>query len=362
MSAGAPTTSPVPFVSLAHGRYVLGEQIGEGGMARVFSARDTKLDRPVAVKIYRAPTTDEIEAVRQEREIAVLASMSHPHVIAVLDAGWVERGSTRYRFVVMELARGTNLADRIEVRRGKTPRVRESLVVAAHIASALAFVHERGVVHRDIKPENIVVSDSTAPSRPLIAKLIDFGVAQSAGEKSVTQTSRIMGTAAYIAPEQVSGTGAVAASDVYALGLVLLETLTGVREFRGTLLESALARLSRDPEVPTTLPADVREIIIAMTARDAADRPSAREIAPRLRAAAAAIRGRHVALGASAEVTADASARASEGGVELAPSRELGAGSDPDSTKPEKADAIVRTSSSWSERLQPWRRTLRQVV
>jgi serine/threonine protein kinase len=217
------------------------------------------------------------------------------------------------------------------------------------------------VVHRDIKPENIVVSDSTAPSRPLIAKLIDFGVAQSAGEKSVTQTSRIMGTAAYIAPEQVSGTGAVAASDVYALGLVLLETLTGTREFRGTLLESALARLSRDPDVPTTLPADVREIIIAMTARDAADRPTAREIAPRLRAAAAAIRGRHVALGASADVTAAASADASDG-VELAPSRELGAASDPESTKPEKTDAIVRTSSSWTERLQPWRRTLRQVV
>jgi serine/threonine protein kinase len=178
----------------------------------------------------------------------------------------------------MQLIEGDTLAD--ELRRGPIGPERAARYGAA-LADALAYVHAQGFVHRDVKPANVLIA---ADGR---VHLADFGIARLVDSAHVTRTGDVLGTPAFFAPEQVSGEPVGPAADVYALGLMLLECLTGQRAFEGTAMEVAMARMHRDPEIPASLPVSWRDLLRAMTAREAADRISADAAAEQLRHVAA---------------------------------------------------------------------------
>jgi serine/threonine protein kinase len=248
--------------SLGGGRYELGAVLGTGGMARVHRATDTVLGRGVAVKIFRDDLDDE-SAARARTEMQTLASLHHPGLVAVHDAGTSDE---THPYLVMELVEGPTLAACCADGTLTPERVAE---IGADVASALDYVHGRGVVHRDVKPANILLSHAGA------AKLADFGIARIVDGVRHTSTGLTIGTAPYLAPEQVTGQHVGPPADVYALGLVLLECLTGRREYTGGPVETAMARLHRQPAVPETVPEPLRALLLRMTAREPADRPTA---------------------------------------------------------------------------------------
>ncbi|MBO0890802.1 MAG: serine/threonine protein kinase, partial [Acidothermales bacterium] len=229
-------------------RYVLEELIGRGGMADVYRARDRHLDRTVAVKVFR-PGGEPEGARRLVAEARLLAPLDHPGVVALSDGGVDE-----YRpFLVMPLVTGGTLADRLVS--GPLP-VPEVTRLGRGLAGALAYLHGHGIVHRDVKPSNVLLDED---GRPLLG---DFDVSRFVGSTRLTSTGEIIGTAAYLAPEQVRGLGAGPAADVYALGLMLLECLTGHPVYAGTdQISIATARLLREPDVPGELPAELRAVL-----------------------------------------------------------------------------------------------------
>jgi serine/threonine protein kinase len=250
-----------PSRELLAGRYRLDKLIGTGGMGDVHRAWDTRLSRFVAVKLFRS-TLDPTAARRFDSEVQTLAGLSHPALVSVYDAGTSE--STP--FVVLQLVEGRTLHDRI----GDPPLTPEQVrELGARLANALAYVHAHDVVHRDIKPSNILLDTAEK------AYLADFGLARLTGATRLTSTGELMGTAAYLAPEQVRGKHLGHPVDVYALGLVLLECLTGYREYEGSEVESAVARLHRQPDIPRTLPADLVRLLTRMTALSPRSRPTA---------------------------------------------------------------------------------------
>lgn len=268
------------------GRYELGPLLGRGGMADVFRAEDRTLRRPVAVKVLRETAGDESDRARFVGEARTLAGLSHSGLVTVLDAGFGVTApggadavsADAHPFLVMELVDGRTLGQVVQDWDGALP-LADVGSVGAQVAEALAYVHRNGLVHRDVKPGNILLGPRQR------VRLADFGVARlvedSAGH---TRTGHVIGTAAYLAPEQVTGDDVSGATDVYSLGLVLLEALTGRREFPGAATEAAAARLHRDPDVPDSLPAEWRELVARMVARDPSARPAADEVAERLRA------------------------------------------------------------------------------
>ena len=250
-------------------RYVLGSLLGSGGMADVHRATDTTLERSVAVKVLRDVAGDESARHRFVAEARTLAGLSHRNLVTVLDAGIGEDDDRP--FLVMELVEGRSLADALEDG-PLTPE--DAAAVGAQVAAALAYAHGRGVVHRDVKPGNVLLGGDGR------VKLADFGIARLLGDTARhTRTGTAIGTAAYLAPEQVRGEDVTGAADTYALGLVLLEALTGRRAFPGSPTEAALARLQRDPEVPAGLPGGWAPLLTAMTAADPTDRVDVAEAA-----------------------------------------------------------------------------------
>jgi serine/threonine protein kinase len=255
---------------LLDGRYLLDSRIGSGGMGVVYRARDETLGRTVAVKIFRDSAA---EAARTTSETRLLASLNHSSLVTLFDA---RIGETEPNYLVMEHVEGPTLRDRI-AEGPLTPE--EAAVMARDLAEALHVVHGAGVVHRDIKPSNILLRRSHVPGERYRAKLADFGIAYLIDSTRLTTPGTLIGTAAYLSPEQVRGAEPAPASDVYALGLVLVEALTGQRAFPQTgTHEAALARLTRDPEIPGSFGYAWRSLLTAMTARDPADRPSALEV------------------------------------------------------------------------------------
>ena len=256
------------------GRYELGSTLGVGGMAQVFRAHDQLLDRDVALKLFdTAANRDGPDRIRAE--MRTLAGLSHPALVAVYDAGTdVPPSGSPRAFLVMALVEGRSLAQVIS---GGPVPAEVVQRIGVRVAEALAFVHSRGVVHRDVKPANVLLDDDG------LAYLADFGIARATEQPTLTTTGQILGTAAFLSPEQVGGQPVTATSDVYALGLLLLEALTGRREYPGTSIETALARLSRQAFIDPDLPAMWRGLLAAMTATDPTERPTAAQVATALR-------------------------------------------------------------------------------
>ena len=253
---------------LLAGRYRLEHQIGAGGMGRVWRARDVRLDREVAVKtVDLAGVTDPTLADRFQREIVLTARLTSPHTVTVFDGG--VDGRTAY--LVMELLRGESLADAI-ARRGPLG-LTQTLDVARQVTLGLAAAHAIGLVHRDIKPANVMLGDGKV-------KLLDFGIAQLTGQVDphLTAPQMTIGTAAYMSPEQAAGQRVDAATDLYALGCLIMTMLTGRPPFPGdqpVLVASAQINAepprltSRRPDVPPGLDA----LVAALLAKNPLHRP-----------------------------------------------------------------------------------------
>jgi hypothetical protein len=281
-----PTPEPAPPSTVGE-RFDLGERLGRGAAATVYRASDRLLGREVAVKIF-APGIGTLESASVRREMQATAQVAHPGVLEVFDVGEVDDRV----FLVTRLVPGGSLADALD--RGPLP-VEVVVGLAGELLAALGHVHALGIVHRDVKPGNVLLDpdpdgpdDSRDPDHPGPARvhpvLADFGVAAMA--TATTVHGQVTGTAAYLAPEQVRGEDVGSPADVYALGLVLIECLTGRREFPGGPVESSVARLHRDPVVPDDLPEALRSLLAAMTSAAPVDRPTALEARERLRALA----------------------------------------------------------------------------
>lgn len=247
------------------GRFELLELLAEGGMGDVYRALDHRAGDEVAVKVLRPGVVQGAE--RFAAEVESLGRLEHPNIVALIEAG----AHHTTPFLVMELVPGKPLGTVLEQRRLTLGEVRR---VGEEIASALDYAHGRGVVNRDVNPGNILFDDHDS------AKLADFGIALLIGAVRITATGITIGSAAYLAPEQIGTDEDIGPpADVYALGLVLLEAVTGRPAYPGPLKEAAIARLAHDPVVPEDLPDAWRRLLALMTARQPTSRPSAGEVA-----------------------------------------------------------------------------------
>ena len=249
-------------------RYLVRELLGHGGMAEVYRATDTHARTDVALKLLR--DVEPGHAQRFCNELDVHCRLDHPGLVKLRDSGTHEG----VPYLVLDLVSGPTLADEL----ADGPLGLDRTLVAGHqVADALAHVHGLRVVHRDVKPSNILFD---ARGR---AHLADFGIARAAGTPSLTHTGQLVGSAPYLAPEHVEGKETGPPADVYALGLVLVECLTGRRCYTGGQVEAALSRLHRAPDLPDDLPGWLRDVLTAMTARHPARRPTAAAVAESLR-------------------------------------------------------------------------------
>ncbi len=248
-------------------RWELLERLATGGMGEVFRALDRDAGEQVAVKVLRPEVAE--GAQRFADEVATLRALDHPNIVRLLDAG--EHDGVP--FLVMELVPGKPLDRTLEQR---TLDAEEMRRVGIEIASALEYIHDHDIVNRDINPGNILFDEHD------VAKLADFGIAMLVGATRITETNVTIGSAAYLAPEQITDEPIGPPADVYALGLVLLEAYTGEPAFSGPLKEAAIARLARDPKVPEDLPESWQRLLVLMTARDQMTRPGAGEVAAML--------------------------------------------------------------------------------
>lgn len=247
------------------GRYRLDARIGSGGAADVYRGFDLRLRRAVAVKVFRPGTGVESEE-GFAGEAVILARLQHPGLVTAYDAG---RHDGR-AYLVMQLIEGSTLKARIAE---GALSCAETAELGADLARALAHAHEKGIVHRDVKPSNILLDTSGRPC------LTDFGISRLVDATTRTVTGTLVGTAAYLSPEQVLGQPVGRPADIYALGLVLLECLTGRLEYDGGPLEAAIARLHRPPVLPSALPNEFAALLGDMTAMDERTRPSALDCA-----------------------------------------------------------------------------------
>lgn len=277
--------SPMPAEdkrALLDGRYELGRVLGRGGMSTVHRAHDHRTGRDVAIKLFQpTPDLDDAEQ-RYRREATLLAGLNDPGLITVFDAALDDRfdpaGRTTPPYLVTELVDGPTLAQRIKqapLAEGQVARL------GAAIARTLAYVHELGIVHRDIKPANILLpADAEDPFA--MPKLVDFGIAITAEEPRLTATNLTLGTANYLSPEQLHGQRVAAATDIYSLGLVLIEALAGQPAYPGSGLEAAMARLDHRPEIPSSASPGLRTVVAEMTAANPDERPDAAHVSDEL--------------------------------------------------------------------------------
>jgi serine/threonine protein kinase len=264
------------------GRYLVEQVIGGGGMAVVYRARDEELDRPVAIKVLADNlAADEAFRKRFLREARLAAQLSHRNVVQIYDSGEADGRP----YIVMEYVEGETLADLL-ARRGRLPAW-EAVELALQVCSGLDHAHRAGLVHRDIKPRNLLLRpDGTV-------KIVDFGIARSAGGTRLTETGSVLGTAAYLAPEQAAGDEVTPAADVYALGVVLYEMLAGRTPHTAASLTEFLARGHEQPipalrELARDVPEALEDVVMRCLARIPAYRPaSAGDLAAELQAVVA---------------------------------------------------------------------------
>jgi serine/threonine protein kinase len=260
------------------GRYRLGRQIGRGGMADVYAGHDELLNRPVAIKVFRAWDGPADADIRNASEARVLATLNSPGVVRLYDTGAAALHDELSSYLVMELVKGESLAALL--RAGPLPSS-DVAELGRQLALTLSHVHDHGIVHRDLKPANILMTKHPTGTGFQV-KLTDFGIARVLGATRITQFGLTIGTANYLSPEQALGEDVGPASDVYTLGLVLLECLTGNVEFAGHGVPAAVVRLSRAPQVPEHLGPQWGSLLSAMTAMNPAHRPAAADIVARL--------------------------------------------------------------------------------
>jgi serine/threonine protein kinase len=268
MSCAAParfTDGMASIGDLLSGRYRLGPLLGEGGMAVVHRGRDEVLGREVAVKLLRAQYAADEEFVRRFRQEARnAASLSHPSIAPVFDTG--VDGEDQY--IVMQLVEGQDL-DQVLDERGALP-VAEALRIGMAVAEALQAAHDRGIIHRDVKPGNILLTSEGE------VRVVDFGIARALGDARTTTAGLMLGSVQYCSPEQVLGEPVGVPSDVYSLGIVLYELLTGVRPFDGPSPASVALRRLHEPPIPPSeqadLPPGLDEIVLRALARRPDDR------------------------------------------------------------------------------------------
>lgn len=251
------------------GRYAVIERVGTGGMAEVYRARDDLLGREVAIKVlHDRYSRDRAFVERFRREAQAAANLSHPNIVALYDYGADE--DTYY--IVMEFIEGRSLSEIITAEGALLPE--RAADIASDVAKALDRAHANGLVHRDVKPGNIMITSSGQ------TKVTDFGIARALsgdGEQTMTQTGMVIGTAAYLSPEQAQGNTIDGRSDVYSLGIVLYEMLTGKPPFSGdTPLAIAYKHVRENPEPPSTMNADVPSGLDAITMKALAKNPDNR--------------------------------------------------------------------------------------
>jgi serine/threonine-protein kinase len=253
------------------GRYRLDAQIGRGGMSTVYRAFDTVLERPVAIKLmHREIASDSDQLERFRREARAVAQLSHPHIVTVIDAGeevHADGASTPY--IVFEYVDGETL--KALVRRSGPLAITEAIAYAVEIARALEAAHEHFIVHRDVKPQNVLLSAEGD------AKITDFGIARTLTEEGLTIDGRVLGTTDYVSPEQALGQSVTGQSDIYSLGVVLYEMLTGAVPFTGdTPVAVAMRHVREDvPDVQLARPevsAATAAVVDRATAKDLARR------------------------------------------------------------------------------------------
>jgi serine/threonine-protein kinase len=254
------------------GRYQLTRVVGSGGMATIYAAIDLRLDRQVAVKIMHSHLAQDEQFVsRFIREAKAAASLSHPNIVAVLDQGWNQGGSPCV-FIVMELIEGATLRDYLIEQGSLSPE--RALSIITPVTSALAAAHKLGIVHRDIKPENILVSKEGR------IKIADFGLARGAllGNTMTAESSVILGSVSYLSPEQVQRGVADAKSDIYSLGIVLFEILTGQKPYQGEdPVQVAIKHVNERVPAPSTLKpglsVEIDQLVLSATDIDPDKRP-----------------------------------------------------------------------------------------
>lgn len=248
------------------GRYRVDAIIATGGMSTVYRGHDVRLDRPVALKVMHARYAGDRQFLtRFQREARAIARLKNPGLVAIYDQG----GEAGHPFLVMELVEGGTLRELLRERGPMPPHA--VAAVLQPVLDGLAVAHRAGLVHRDIKPENVLIS------RDGEVKLVDFGLVRAVAEAGITSTSVILGTAAYLSPEQVLGEETGPRSDIYSVGVMAFELLTGTTPFRAdTALSVAHQRLDRDVPPPSSLidgvPPQFDALIACATARDPADR------------------------------------------------------------------------------------------
>jgi serine/threonine-protein kinase len=254
------------------GRYELGDRLGSGGMSNVYRATDLTLERTVAVKILAEHLSDDERFVaRFRREALAVAKLIHPNIVQVYDTG-IDDGR---HYIVMEYVEGRSGAQILQRQGPLSPETAAEAGVQA--CAGLDYAHRRGIIHRDVKPGNLMVVGGPVGGGPMTVKLTDFGIARALAQTRITQVGSVVGTAAYLAPEQVRGEEATPATDVYALGVVLYQFLTGRLPYEGsTLAELAVRQQNERPLPPSTYNDEVPETLGGAVLRALEGDPSRR--------------------------------------------------------------------------------------
>ncbi|MBT2475756.1 serine/threonine protein kinase, partial [Microbacterium sp. ISL-103] len=305
-----------PTAALLDGRYVLHDHVGQGGMATVYRAEDAHLGRTVAIKMIHEGDGPVASIERAHTEKALLASLSHPSLVTLYDA---QLEPKRPQYLVMEFVDGPTLAERMAA--GPLPP-KDVARITRDLAEGLTAVHAAGIVHRDVKPSNVLLRRGRS-GRALAAKLADFGIACSIENTRLTTPGIVLGTLTYMAPEQLRDADPGTPVDIFSLGLVALEALSGEPGYPSLASgrAAAIARLMNPPTISETVPDEWRDLLTRMTRLEPEERPTAVEVA---RAARGLLRD-YSANGNGAAVAAAAAAIVASAGAEPAGAASAGA-------------------------------------